>query len=100
MAENPEVQQNTGIVPPFHHKPQMQSQHQQLLAQQQEQKLKQFWEEIRREMEELRDLKNHQLPLARIKKIMKSDEDVKVITSNFFYENLFCSVKEYQNLKV
>jgi nuclear transcription factor Y gamma len=27
------------------------------------------------------DLKNHQLPLARIKKIMKSDEDVRMISA-------------------
>jgi hypothetical protein len=31
------------------------------------------------------DFKTHQLPLARIKKIMKSDEDVKVGISLFSY---------------
>jgi hypothetical protein len=34
------------------------------------------------------DFKTHQLPLARIKKIMKSDEDVKVGISLFYF--LFC----------
>jgi nuclear transcription factor Y gamma len=34
-----------------------------------------------REIETGSDFKNHQLPLARIKKIMKSDEDVRMISS-------------------
>jgi nuclear transcription factor Y gamma len=29
----------------------------------------------------LEDMKNHQLPLARVKKIMKSDEDVRMISA-------------------
>jgi len=41
-----------------------------------------FWE---KQMEEIEDIQNfkktHQLPLARIKKIMKSDEDVKMISA-------------------
>lgn len=49
--------------------------------------LKSFWETQVREMEELpigseQDFKNHNdLPLARIKRIMKSDEDVRMISA-------------------
>mmetsp|Transcript_2941 Transcript_2941/g.7141 ORF Transcript_2941/g.7141 Transcript_2941/m.7141 type:complete len:190 (-) Transcript_2941:24-593(-) len=49
------------------------------------QQLRNFWEE---QMEEIKEVptetsvfKNHQLPLARIKKIMKSDEDVRMISA-------------------
>jgi len=55
----------------------MQPQHQQLL--------KQFWkgqkEEIMQVQVDPNEFKNHQLPLARIKKIMKSDEDVRMIAA-------------------
>lgn len=37
------------------------------------------------------DFKTHQLPLARIKKIMKSDEDVKVFSPISLYLLLFCN---------
>ncbi|KAF5735428.1 nuclear transcription factor Y subunit C-1 isoform X2 [Tripterygium wilfordii] len=39
-----------------------------------------FWSYQRQEIEQMNDFKNHQLPLARIKKIMKADEDVYVIS--------------------
>jgi histone H3/H4 len=84
MTDNPEIQQNQAILSQFQQQQQQQQQHlrqQQLIQLQQEQKIKQFWDEIRIEMENLKDLKNHQLPLARIKKIMKSDEDVKMISA-------------------
>lgn len=49
------------------------------MAQQLQEKFDQMTKEIN-EMPKNPDLfKNHQLPLARIKKIMKSDEDVRVI---------------------
>ncbi|PKI53283.1 hypothetical protein CRG98_026311 [Punica granatum] len=51
---------------PFHH-----------LLQQQQQQLQMFWSYQRQEIEQVNDFKNHQLPLARIKKIMKADEDIK-----------------------
>ncbi|KAJ8554016.1 hypothetical protein K7X08_024694 [Anisodus acutangulus] len=51
----------------------------QLLEQQQQ--LEIFWTYQRQEMEGVTDFKNHQLPLARIKKIMKSDEDVRMISA-------------------
>lgn len=35
----------------------------------------------RQEIEQINDFKNHQLPLARIKKIMKADEDVRMISA-------------------
>ncbi|XP_042504887.1 nuclear transcription factor Y subunit C-1-like isoform X2 [Macadamia integrifolia] len=56
--------------PPFHH-----------LLQQQQQQLQMFWTYQRQEIEQVNDFKNHQLPLARIKKIMKADEDVRMISA-------------------
>jgi hypothetical protein len=45
------------------------------------------FQEIKKEINEMPKnvelFKNHQLPLARIKKIMKSDEDVRVYTQPF-----------------
>ncbi|KAL3716711.1 hypothetical protein ACJRO7_008321 [Eucalyptus globulus] len=55
---------------PFHH-----------LLQQQQQQLQMFWSIQRQEIEQANDFKNHQLPLARIKKIMKADEDVRMISA-------------------
>ncbi|PKI43358.1 hypothetical protein CRG98_036254 [Punica granatum] len=52
---------------PFHH----------LLQQQQQHQLQMFWSYQHQEIEQVNDFKNHQLPLARIKKIMKADEDIK-----------------------
>ncbi|KAI5658920.1 hypothetical protein M9H77_27713 [Catharanthus roseus] len=48
------------------------------------QKLKTFWENQNKESEKnktKKESKNHSLPLARIKKIMKADEDVKMISA-------------------
>ncbi|PSR95947.1 Nuclear transcription factor Y subunit C-1 like [Actinidia chinensis var. chinensis] len=56
--------------PPYHH-----------LLQQQQQQLQMFWTFQRQEIEQVNDFKNHQLPLARIKKIMKADEDVRMISA-------------------
>ncbi|CAH9116258.1 unnamed protein product [Cuscuta europaea] len=56
--------------PPYHH-----------LFQQQQQTLQKFWNFQRHEIEQVNDFKNHQLPLARIKKIMKADEDVRMISA-------------------
>ncbi|XP_009780179.1 nuclear transcription factor Y subunit C-1-like [Nicotiana sylvestris] len=55
---------------PYHH-----------LLQQQQQQLQMFWTYQRQEIEQANDFKNHQLPLARIKKIMKADEDVRMISA-------------------
>ncbi|KAI0520136.1 hypothetical protein KFK09_007607 [Dendrobium nobile] len=60
--------------------PQPQASFHQLL-QQQHQQLHMFWTYQRHEMEQAGDFKNHQLPLARIKKIMKADEDVRMISA-------------------
>ncbi|XP_062223969.1 nuclear transcription factor Y subunit C-4-like [Phragmites australis] len=54
--------------------------HQQLQQQQQKQ-LREFWTTQMDEIEQTTDFKNHSLPLARIKKIMKADEDVRMISS-------------------
>ncbi|KAF2576917.1 hypothetical protein F2Q68_00004054 [Brassica cretica] len=51
------------------------------LLQQQLQQLQMFWSYQRKEIEQVNDFKNHQLPLARIKKIMKADEDVRMISA-------------------
>ncbi|OVA16390.1 Transcription factor CBF/NF-Y/archaeal histone [Macleaya cordata] len=56
--------------PSFHH-----------LMQQQQQKVQMFLSYQRQEIEQINDFKNHQLPLARIKKIMKADEDVRMISA-------------------
>ncbi|PXF41249.1 Nuclear transcription factor Y subunit C-2 [Gracilariopsis chorda] len=44
-------------------------------------KLAHFWNEQMSEVQAATDFKNHLLPLARIKKIMKSDEDVRMISA-------------------
>ncbi|KAK7243818.1 hypothetical protein RIF29_38630 [Crotalaria pallida] len=55
----------------FHHQQQ----------QQQQQQLQMFWASQMQEIEQTFDFKNHTLPLARIKKIMKADEDVRMISA-------------------
>lgn len=48
-------------------------------------KLEEKWAKMKDELEKMSKdsdaFKNHQLPLARVKKIMKSDEDVKMISA-------------------
>lgn len=56
-------------------------QYQQQLQQQHQRQLQQFWAERLSEIEQATDFKNHALPLARIKKIMKADEDVRMISA-------------------
>lgn len=46
-----------------------------------QQQLQHFWATQMQEIEQVNDFKNHQLPLARIKKIMKADEDVRMISA-------------------
>lgn len=58
----------------FHH-------HHMQQQQQQQQQLHMFWAFQMQEIEQVNDFKNHQLPLARIKKIMKADEDVRMISA-------------------
>ncbi|GAA0138449.1 DNA-binding transcription factor [Lithospermum erythrorhizon] len=55
---------------PYHH-----------LLQQQQEQLQMFWTYQKREIDKVNDFKNHNLPLARIKKIMKADEDVRMISA-------------------
>ncbi|KAL9996813.1 putative transcription factor Hap3/NF-YB family [Helianthus debilis subsp. tardiflorus] len=63
----------------FPHQPPYNPHH---LLQQQHQQLQMFWNYQRQEIEQqVNDFKNHQLPLARIKKIMKADEDVRMISA-------------------
>ncbi|KAF6162831.1 hypothetical protein GIB67_029100 [Kingdonia uniflora] len=57
-------------------------QHIHLQQQQQlQQQLQSFWANQYQEIEQTTDFKNHSLPLARIKKIMKADEDVRMISA-------------------
>ncbi|XP_058113008.1 nuclear transcription factor Y subunit C-3-like [Magnolia sinica] len=49
--------------------------------QQLQQQLQMFWANQYQEIEQTNDFKNHSLPLARIKKIMKADEDVRMISA-------------------
>lgn len=57
-------------------------QHIHLQQQQQlQQQLQTFWANQYQEIEQTIDFKNHSLPLARIKKIMKADEDVRMISA-------------------
>ncbi|XVF63198.1 hypothetical protein PTKIN_Ptkin09bG0068800 [Pterospermum kingtungense] len=49
--------------------------------QQLQQQLQNFWANQYQEIEQTADFKNHSLPLARIKKIMKADEDVRMISA-------------------
>ncbi|XP_044506113.1 nuclear transcription factor Y subunit C-2 [Mangifera indica] len=46
-----------------------------------QQQLQTFWSNQMQEIEQTIDFKNHSLPLARIKKIMKTDEDVRMISA-------------------
>eukprot|EP00116_Pleurobrachia_bachei_P003368 sb/3463630/ len=46
-----------------------------------QQKLTSFWSTVNEEINSVQDFKNQDLPLARIKKIMKMDEDVKMISA-------------------
>ncbi|CAM0911006.1 unnamed protein product [Alopecurus aequalis] len=46
---------------------------------QQQQQLQAFWTEQMAEIEQMSEFKLHSLPLARIKRIMKADEDVRMI---------------------
>lgn len=48
---------------------------------QQPQQLQAFWSNQMQEIEQVTDFRNHNLPLARIKKIMKSDGDVRMISA-------------------
>ncbi|KAL5975773.1 Nuclear transcription factor Y subunit C-4 [Asimina triloba] len=59
---------------------QVQHLHQQQ-QQQQQQQLQVFWANQIEEIEQTTDFRNHSLPLARIKKIMKADEDVRMISA-------------------
>ncbi|KAI5658916.1 hypothetical protein M9H77_27709 [Catharanthus roseus] len=68
------------VVPPMLTYQQMQEKHEKELRQ----KLKKFWENQNKESEKnktKKESKKHSLPLARIKKIMKADEDVKMISA-------------------
>ncbi|WCJ23685.1 nuclear factor Y subunit C3 [Euphorbia peplus] len=73
--------QAAGVVPASQtqiaqHQLAYQQMHQQL-----QQQLQNFWANQYQDIEQTSDFKNHSLPLARIKKIMKADEDVRMISA-------------------
>lgn len=71
-------------VPPYPPTAPIPYQYHQLYQQQQQeqqQQLQAFWNEQYQEIQNTTDFKNHSLPLARIKKIMKADEDVRMIAA-------------------
>jgi nuclear transcription factor Y gamma len=65
------------------------------LGEQHQQQLRMFWQQQMEEVEELDETvgscKHHDLPLASIKNIMKSDQDVRMIASEAFV--LFAKVR-------
>ncbi|GAV63185.1 CBFD_NFYB_HMF domain-containing protein [Cephalotus follicularis] len=71
--------QPTGAQLAQHHLAYQQIHHQQ--QQQLQQQLQSFWANQYHDIEKVTDFKNHSLPLARIKKIMKADEDVRMISA-------------------
>lgn len=76
--------QTTGLsaAPPQLAQHQLAYQHiNQQQQQQLQQQLQSFWAQQYDEIEQATDFKNHSLPLARIKKIMKADEDVRMISA-------------------
>eukprot|EP01051_Picozoa_sp_SAG22_P006140 SAG22_NODE_392_length_11210_cov_3.879669_1_plen_155_part_10 len=92
MQHSHMMQSGTGIDPPYDqgHGMGMQQQQQQQRtadpASLQRQRLLQeqlthVWNVQWKEMEQAKDFRSHNLPLARIKKIMKSDEDVRMISA-------------------
>lgn len=80
----PVVNPNGTVSSPTAFAPQQQlayHQTQHLHGQQQQQQLRAFWANQIQEIDQTTDFKNHSLPLARIKKIMKADEDVRMISA-------------------
>jgi nuclear transcription factor Y gamma len=95
-----EEQQHRDVQPPPH--PQQQLQQQQHYQQQQQQQINatapggqpvfdlgKFWQEEMHNADTFdSDFKNHPLPLARIKKVMKTDQDVKVKSCTLSHPSL------------
>uniref|UniRef100_A0A7N0V280 Core Histone H2A/H2B/H3 domain-containing protein n=1 Tax=Kalanchoe fedtschenkoi TaxID=63787 RepID=A0A7N0V280_KALFE len=77
FAPAPVYSQAAGQLAPHIAFQQINQQQQQQLQQQ----LQAFWSNQKLEIEKVTDFKNHSLPLARIKKIMKADEDVRMISA-------------------
>lgn len=76
--------QTSGLPSPPAQLAQQQLAYQHIHQQQQQQlhqQLQNFWANQYQEIEQTTDFKNHSLPLARIKKIMKADEDVRMISA-------------------
>ncbi|XP_050225345.1 nuclear transcription factor Y subunit C-9-like [Mercurialis annua] len=71
--------QPTGAQLAQHQLAYQQIHHQQ--QQQLQQQLQSFWANQYQDVDKVTDFKNHSLPLARIKKIMKADEDVRMISA-------------------
>lgn len=78
VAYNPMAAAQTQIMQQQTRQAQLQQQHN---LQELNTKLNAFWVDQMTEVQQATDFKNHLLPLARIKKIMKSDEDVRMISA-------------------
>ncbi|XP_029128767.1 nuclear transcription factor Y subunit C-3 isoform X1 [Cajanus cajan] len=84
VVASPGTIQSTGQPPATQLGQQYQLANQHIHQQQQQQlqqRLQAFWANQYQEIEKVTDFKNHSLPLARIKKIMKADEDVRMISA-------------------
>ncbi|KAK3418541.1 hypothetical protein EUGRSUZ_H04476 [Eucalyptus grandis] len=80
----PHIQPTSQPQPPGSQLAHNQLAYQQIHQQQQQQlqqQLQSFWANQYQEIDRVADFKNHSLPLARIKKIMKADEDVRMISA-------------------
>lgn len=81
-AQSPRAAANLSASPAQMAQHQLAYQHiQQQQQQQLQQQLQHFWANQYEEIDQATDFKNHSLPLARIKKIMKADEDVRMISA-------------------
>lgn len=81
-TQSPRAAANLSASPAQMAQHQLAYQHiQQQQQQQLQQQLQSFWANQYEEIDQATDFKNHSLPLARIKKIMKADEDVRMISA-------------------
>ncbi|KAI3984798.1 hypothetical protein MKX01_039415 [Papaver californicum] len=79
VSYSPQTEQPPSFSAPPHqlaYLPQVQHFHQE-----HQQQLQVFWSNQMQKIEHITDFKNHTLPLARIKKIIEADEDVRMISA-------------------
>eukprot|EP00959_Pyramimonas_sp_CCMP1952_P020831 439397-Pyramimonas_sp.AAC.1 len=81
MSQAPQAPTQQVQAPPAQQAPPASQAQHQNWHNQQRQQLQVFWQQQSKEIETANDFNNHMLPLARIKKIMKSDEEVRMIAA-------------------